>query len=195
MAAIARSALVDDLRSAADALGVDVAGLRKPELTTRLAEVVSDARAMAGVVRRLPKPARDRLDQLRRGYGEYYPGYAGLGGVAGADRMLAAGGLVVRVNGRWEMPREVGVAAWLAERDLLVTGRPRIPAAAVATGAVLVPAQAAVQGLLRGVTALLDEACSTPIVALKKGGVGPRERSRLSARLACRSKCSRWGST
>nr|WP_042179610.1 helicase-associated domain-containing protein [Kibdelosporangium sp. MJ126-NF4] len=185
LAAIARSALADDLRSAADALGVEVAGLRKPELIARLVEVLSDARAMADVVRRLPAPARDRLEQLRRGYGQYYPGYgAQVGTGASADRMLAAGGLVVRVHGRWEMPREVGVAAWLAQRDLLVTGRPRIPQAAVAATAALPTAQAAVQDLLRGVTSLLDEAHAHSIVALKKGGVGPRERSRLAAQLA-----------
>ncbi|GAB3875892.1 helicase-associated domain-containing protein [Kibdelosporangium lantanae] len=185
LATVARSVLADDLRSTAVALGIEVAGLRKPELIAQLVEVVSDARAMADVVRRLPRPARDRLDQLRHGYAHYYPGYGGQGGTAAsADRALAAGGLVVRVHGRWEMPREVGVAAWLAQRDLLVTGRPRIPLAAVAAGAVLAPAQAAAQDLLRGVTTLLDEARSSSIVALKKGGVGPRERTRLAARLA-----------
>lgn len=185
LATIARSALVEDLRAAGDALGVEVAGLRKPDLIAQLVEVASDARALADVVRGLPGPARDRLDQLRRGYGTYYPGYAGQGGaVASADRLLAAAGLVVRVNGRWEMPREVGVAAWLAQRELLVTGRPRIPAAEVATGSALATAQAAVADLLRGVTALLDEAGSGSIAALKKGGVGPRERSRLATRLA-----------
>lgn len=185
LATIARSALADDLRSAADALGIPVAGLRKPELVARLVEVMSDARALVEMVRRLPRPARDRLDQLRSGYGHYYPGYAERGGAAAsADRVLAATGLVVRVNGRWEMPREVGVAAWLAQRDLLVTGRPRIPAAATATASVSDTAQAAAQDMLRAVTALLDEAGSSSIAALKKGGVGPRERSRLAARLA-----------
>ena len=185
LAAIARSALAEDLRAAAAALGVEVAGLRKPELIARLVEVMSDARTLAEVVRRLPAPARDRLDQLRRGYGTYYPGYAGQGGAAAsADRMLAAAGLMVRVTGRWEMPREIGVAAWLTQRDLLVTGRPQIPAAAVATESVLATAQAAVQVLLRAVTSLLDEASSGSIAALKKGGVGPRERSRLATRLA-----------
>jgi len=185
LATIARSALADDLRAAAEALGVDVAGLRKPELIARLVEVMSDARALAEVVRRLPRPARDRLDQLRSGYGLFYPGYAERGGaVARADSVLAAAGLVVRVNGRWEMAREVGVAAWLTQRDLLVTGRPQIPEAAATTASVLDTTQAAAQDMLRAVTALLDEAGSSSIAALKKGGIGPRERSRLAARLA-----------
>jgi hypothetical protein len=98
--------------------------------------------------------------------------------------MLAAVGLAVRVNNRWEMPREVAVAVWLAGRTLLLTGRPDIPRVEVATASVLATAQAAVQDLLRAVTALLDEAGSSSITALKKGGVGPRERSRLAARLS-----------
>jgi hypothetical protein len=183
---IARSMLADDLRSTAEALGVEVTGLRKPELITRLCEVVSDAHALAGVVRQLPRPARDRLDQLRRGYAVYYPGYATQTNSAGAsaDRVLADAGLVLRVNGRWEMPREAGVAAWLSQRDLLVTGRPDIPRAEVTLKVTVATAQAAAQDLVRAVTALLDEAGSGSIAALKKGGVGPRERSRLAARLA-----------
>jgi hypothetical protein len=180
LAVIARSALVDDVRSAAEALGAEVTGLRKPELIARLVEIVSDARAMADAVRRLPMPARDRLDQLRDGYGEYYLGY-GAQAAVGADRALVAAGLVMRVNGRSEVSREIGVGVWLAQRDLAVTGPPRIPSAAAAPGSVT--AQAAVHDLLRGVTALLDDARAHSIAALKKGGVGPRERSRLAARL------------
>lgn len=178
LAKIAPSALVDDVRAAAEALGVRTVGLRKPELIARLVEVVSEARAMADVVRRLPRPARDRLDELRDGYVQYFAAQS-----AGTDRVLAAGGLLLRVNGRWEMPREVAVAAWLAQRDLLLTGRPRIPQAAVA-GSPPSAGPAAAQDLLRGVTALLDEAGASSIAALKKGGVGSRERSRLAARLA-----------
>jgi len=185
-ATAARSVLVDDLRSAVEAWGIEVTGLRKPELIARLVEVLSDARAVAGVVRGLPKAARDRIDQLRGGYGQYYPGYVtqGNAGGASADRVLVAAGLALRVNGHWEMPREVGVAAWLAQRELLLTGRPEIPRAQVAVGTALATAQAAISDLLRAVTALLDEAGSSSIAALKKGGVGPRERSRLAARLA-----------
>lgn len=185
VATIGRSALAEDLRSAATALGVETAGLRKPELIAGLVEVLSDARAMADMVRRLPRPARDRLDELRHGYGQYYPGYGGRGGGAErADQLLVAAGVVVRVNGRGEMPREVGVAAWLAQRELLVTGRPEIPTAVRTGDSVLPSAQAAAQDLLRAVTAMLDEAGSNAIVALKKGGVGARERTRLATRLA-----------
>jgi hypothetical protein len=183
---ITRSALVEDLRVTVAALGVDAAGLRKPELVNRLSDALADAHAIAELIGGLPLHARDRLDQLRRGYGAFYPGYAGRGSSDGAnaDRVLAAAGLLLRVNGRWEMPREVAVAAWLAERDLRLTGRPKIPKVTVSGSSVLATTQAAVQDLLRAVTALLDEAGANSITALKKGGVGPRERSRLGARLS-----------
>jgi hypothetical protein len=185
-ATIARSALVDDLRSTAEALGIDVAGMRKPQLVARLGDVLGDARAVADVVRRLPRPARDRLDQLRLGYGQYYPGYVDHREPKGAntDQVIAAAGLALRVNGRWEMPREVAVAAWLTEHELLLTGRPDVPRVEVVAESVLATAQAAVRDMLRTITALLDEAGSSPITALKKGGVGPRERSRLATRLS-----------
>jgi hypothetical protein len=186
VATIARAALVEDLRVTLAALGVDAGGLRKPELLSRLGEAMADAHAIAEVVGGLPRSARDRLDQLRRGYGAFQPGYTGQGSSRGAsaDPVLAAAGLLVRVNGRWEMPREVGIAAWLAEHDLLLTGRPNLPKITIASSSVLGTTQAAVRDLLRAVTALLDEAESSAITALKKGGVGPRERSRLAGRLA-----------
>ncbi|WP_045877012.1 helicase-associated domain-containing protein [Pseudofrankia sp. DC12] len=183
LATIARSAPVEDVRSAAEALGVEVAGLRKPELIARLVDAVSDVRAMADVVRQLPEPARGRLSQLCHRYGQIYFGSPAQAATS-ADRALAAAGLVIRVNGRWEVPWEIEAAAWLARRDLVATGRPRIPSAAVRSGSTRAAAQAAAADLLRGVTALLDEARSHAIVALKKGGVGPREQSRLAARLA-----------
>lgn len=181
-ATIARSILVEDLRTAAGALGVDVHGLRKPELIGRLAEALADAPAMAEIVGRLPEPARARLEQLRHGSAVDYWGVPRAG--AEPNRLLAAAGLVLRVNSRWELPKEVAIAAWLAERESPLTGPPNIPRAAVAPAEMLATAQAAVQDTLRAVTSLLDTARSTPISALKKGGVGPRERSRLGAKLA-----------
>lgn len=188
-ALIARSVLVADLRAAAEVWGVDAAGLRKSELVERLAAALADTGALVAVVTGLPKARRDRLDQLRYGHGGYYVYAGGYGapgaGVRGdADRPLADAGLLLRVNGRWELPREVAVAAWLADRELLLTGRPDIPLVDVAPSTVLTGAQAAVQDVVRAATTLLDEARSTPIAALKKGGVGPRERSRLAARLS-----------
>lgn len=183
-ATIARSVLVNDLRAAVGAWGADVTGLRKPELIARLTEALADTRTMATAVAKLPEPARDRLGQRRHGYLGIMFGFGGRDPYEEVDHALAAAGLLLRVESRWEMPREVAVAAWLAERSLLLTGRPDIPSAEVAPVTVLAAAQAAISELLQAVTTLLDAARSNPITALKRGGVGPRERSRLAARLS-----------
>ncbi|MGH3797110.1 MAG: helicase-associated domain-containing protein [Pseudonocardiaceae bacterium] len=183
---IARSVLADDLRTAVGGFGIAADGLRKPELTARLAEVMADLPALAEVVSRLPKPVKDRLDEFRGGYGIYYSGFGRprlRGADDPADRLIAAG-LLLRVNHQPELPREVAVAGWLADQDLALTGRPDIPAAGADEPGARRAAQAAAQEVLRGVTTLLDEARATPIVALKKGGVGPRERARLAKRLS-----------
>ncbi|WP_020498300.1 helicase-associated domain-containing protein [Sciscionella marina] len=182
IARVARDVLVDDLRAAAEALGADVTGLRKPELTVRLEQTLADVPAVAQIVAKLPSAARDQLDELRcdAGAGHVYYGAPR----TSPNRQLAASGLILRVGSRWELPREVGLAAWLAELEEPLIGPPDIPAAEPAPAQVLTTAQAAVQDLVGAVTAVLDEAGSTPISALKKGGVGSRERSRLAARLA-----------
>lgn len=186
VAKIARSVLVEDLRTAAAALGVAVDGLRKSELITRLSEVMAQARSLVTVVAGLPKPARNRLDEFRRGYTDFYSGYGDPRPRGGGDPtgLLLNSGLLLRVNGRPELPKEVAVAAWLAERELPLTGRPDIPRAGVDEAAARPTAQAAAQEALRGLMTLLDEARTRPIAALKKGGVGQRERARLAARLS-----------
>src|SRR5262249_40626969 len=162
----------DDLRKAAEALGVEVAGLRKPELISRLAETMSDSRAMVRIVDGLPEPARARLDQHRHGHAGYFPSYGGLPGRAedparglsgagrdeGRERVLGDAGLLLPVYSRWELPKEVAVAAWLAEREFQLTGRPAIPLVDMEPAALRSAAQAAVEATLRAMTTLLDEA-------------------------------------
>ena len=187
---IARAVAVDDLRLAAEALGVKTTGLRKPELSAGLSAALADARSLATAIAGLSQPARGRLVELRHGYQDFYassyPGYGGHRpqGLDGSTRQLIAAGLVFEVNRRPELPREVAVAAWLAEDDITLTGRPEIAHADVDAAAVRSTAQAAVQEALRGVTTLLDHALMSPIAALKKGGVGPRERAQLAKRLS-----------
>jgi hypothetical protein len=192
VAKIAPSVLAEDLRVAVGAFGIATNGLRKPELTAQLSELMADLPLLAKVIAGLPEPAKERLGEFRRGYhGYYYSGYSGYGRPRsrGADdrdptELLIAAGLLLPVNHQPELPREVAVAGWLAERELTLTGRPEIPPAGADEAAVRRAAQAAAQEALRGVTTLLDEARSTPIAALKKGGVGPRERARLAKRLS-----------
>jgi Helicase conserved C-terminal domain len=187
VAKIAGSVLAENLRAALEAFGTTTTGLRKPELTARLSEVMADLPALTQVIAGLPKPLRDRLRELRHGYHEYYSRFSHPRPRVG-DRdpteLLIAAGLLLRANYGLELPREVAVASWLTERELTLTGRPDIPAAGADEAAVRRAAQAAAQEALRGVTTLLDEAGVASITALKKGGIGPRERARLAKRLS-----------
>jgi hypothetical protein len=188
VAKIAASVLAENLRAAVGAFGPVPDGLRKMDLTARLSEIMADLPLLAKVIAGLPKPAKDRLGDYRRGYSDYYPGF-GRSRPRGAGHrdpteLLIAAGLLLPVNYGLELPREVAVAGWLAERELTLTGRPDIAPAGADELAVRRAATAAAQEALRAVTTLLDEARATPITALKKGGVGPRERARLAKRLS-----------
>ncbi|MBW0008805.1 MAG: helicase-associated domain-containing protein, partial [Pseudonocardiales bacterium] len=185
---IAGAVLAENLRAALSAFGTVTDGLRKPELAARLAELMADLPLLTKVIAGLPGPAKDRLGELRRGYHDYYSGFGYRRPRGAGDRdpteLLISAGLVLPVNHQPELPREVAVAAWLSERELTLTGRPDIPPAGVEETAVRRAGQAAAQEALRGVTTLLDEAGAASIAALKKGGVGPRERARLAKRLS-----------
>jgi XPB/Ssl2-like helicase family protein len=180
---IAGSVLVENLRAALGAFGAATDGLRKPELTAQLSEFMRDLPLIIKVIAGLPKPARDRLSEFRPGYHEYHSGF-GRSQPGDPTKLLLAAGLLLPVNYGLELPREVAVAAWLAERELTLTGRPYFPLVGADDAAVRRAAQAAAQEALRGVTTLLDAARTAPIAALKKGGVGPRERARLAKRLS-----------
>lgn len=188
VAKIAGSVLAENLRAAVGAFGPVPDGLRKADLTARLSAIMADLPLLAKVIAELPKSAKNRLGEYRSGYSDYYSGY-GRSRPRGAGHhdpteLLIAAGLLLPVNYGLELPREVAVAGWLAERELTLTGRPEIPPVSADELDVRRAATAAAQEALRAVTTLLDEARATPITALKKGGVGPRERARLAKRLS-----------
>ncbi|MGH4008853.1 MAG: helicase-associated domain-containing protein [Pseudonocardiaceae bacterium] len=191
VATIAPTVLAEDLRAAVGAFGGVTDGLRKTESVARLSELMADLPLLTKVIGELPEPAKERLGEFRRGYHSYYSGYSGFGrprprrtGDRDPTELLIAAGLLLPVNHQPELPREVAVACWLTERELTLTGQPDIPPASADEMAVRRAAQAAAQEALRAMTTLLDEAGATPIAALKKGGVGPRERARLAKRLS-----------
>lgn len=193
VATIARSTLVEDLRRAVAAFGIATDGLRKPELITQLSELMADLPALVRVLTALPEPVRERLDDFRFGYDSYYSGYSYYSypargtrarGLADPTEALISAGLLLRVNNKAELPREVAVACWLAEHELVLTGRPAVPPAEVDQDTAGRTSRAAAQEALREVTSVLDEARSAPIAALKKGGIGTRERVRLAKRLS-----------
>jgi hypothetical protein len=183
VAAIANTMRADELRATAQALGLPVDGLRKPQLIARLSEAMADSRALIKEIAALPASARVTLEELRlTGIGAVF-GFVGHG-QANSTEVLVEAGLVLRPNRQTEVPREVAVAAWLAEHGAGLTGRPAIAPAGATAEAVRPAAQAAAREAVRALSTLLDEAGRTPIVALKKGGVGIRERSRLAKRLS-----------
>ena len=188
VAKIAGSVLAENLRAALGAFGTATDGLRKPELIARLSGVMADLPLLAKTITELPKPAKDRLGEFRCGYHDYYSGFDRPRPRGASDRdptqLLIVAGLLLPTNYGCELPREVAVAGWLAQRELTLTGRPGIPPAGTDEAAVRRAAQAAAQEALRGVTTLLDEAAAASIAALKKGGIGPRERARLAKRLS-----------
>jgi len=192
---IARTMVVEDLRVAATGLGIETAGLLKAKLVERVCEVLADGVSLAETVARLPAPVRKRLDDLRTGeagayyYSAYDTSYGVRYGYArrrpgDVTDALVHVGLLLPVNGRPELPREVAVAVWLAGSATTLTGPPELGRATTTSADVRRHVQGAAQEALLGVTALLDEARSTPIAALKKGGIGPRERTRLAKRLS-----------
>jgi hypothetical protein len=180
VAKLAGAVLVEDVRACLAALGADTTGLRKAGLVDRLSEVMADARALGEVIRGLPAPARVRLAELRHGdFGTVFGFGPPSGRVDPADVLVEAG-LLLRAGMRPEVPREVAVAAWLVDHDIRLTGRPAVDTVA---GLPFTAAAAAAREAVRAVTALLDEASREPVAALKKGGVGTRERGRLARRL------------
>ncbi len=184
VAKMAATVLADELRAAVSAFGVAVDGLRKPELIARLADAMADPRRLVKMIAELPAPARVRLEELRVGGFGIMFGFVDPRRHADPTEVLARAGLVLRPNRQPEVPREVAVAAWLAENTMGLTGRPALAAATVASEDVRPTTQAAAREAVRALSALLDEAGRTPIAALKKGGVGARERGKLGKRLA-----------
>lgn len=180
VAKLAGSVSVGELRACLSALGVAVDGLRKAELVTRLGEVMADPRSLADVIRGLRPEVRLRLEELRVGGFGIMFGFGAARGQVDSTEVLVEAGLVLRPNRRPEVPREVAVAAWLADHDVRLTGRPAVD---TAVGLPVAAAGAAAREAVRAVSTLLDEAARKPIASLKKGGVGTRERGRLAKQL------------
>jgi hypothetical protein len=181
-AKIAQTVLVDDLRVTAVALGVVVDGLRKQELLTRIRAAMADPHLLTSIISGLSTRARTKLDELSHGDHGIIFGFADPRSDA-TDELVRAG-LVLRPNRLPEVPREVAVAVWLAGDTVRLTGRPAIAPAGVDAAAVRETAKAAARDAVRTMSTLLDEARAKPLAALKKGGVGPRERARLSKHLS-----------
>lgn len=175
-AELAGRARVDELRTALAGLGGDPAGLRKPELVDRLAALYADGAAVQRAVAALSPSARAHLDVLQR------DPYGFLGGFAGrssgpATELLRAGLLLSTPYGPPTLPREV--AAALVQGGAALQGAPELPVSGDAAD----DGRAAAGSALLALTTLLDEAGHRPLASLKKGGIGVRERARLSGKV------------
>jgi hypothetical protein len=152
--------------------------LRKDELAQALAALVSDSRVVATAVSRLSAAARTYLELLLESGGGYF-GYGGAHGPGSPVAALTAAGLLIATPYHHsELPRECALTL-LSGAAEPITGPPPIPLADGVTD----DGRAAAEGLLRAVTNLLDEACGGALAALKKGGIGARERTRLATRV------------
>ena len=173
---VGRQARVDELRIAVAGLGADPAGLKKPELINRLAALYNDPEVVARALAALPAAAREYLDLVRTtGFVDFGYRAPSTGPV---HVLVRAGLLVASAYLPAELPREVAAALLLGSRRGL-RGRPQLPVSADAPDAGRAGAEAALLAL----TTLLDEARHRPLAALKKGGVGTRERTRLATKI------------
>lgn len=170
---IARHARADDLREAVAGLGGVPSGT-KAQVTEALAALLADRHVVLDAIIGLAPDARRQLTRLL----DADP-YAYLGNGYGESRTLVTAGLAVQAGAYGvELPREVVAALLLAEPAPL-TGRPDVAAASGEQDS----GRAGADGFVLAVTGLLDEAASSPLAALKRGGVGVRERKRLAGRL------------
>jgi hypothetical protein len=174
---LARQMRVDDLRVAVAGLGGDPTGLRKVELVERLTALQSDPATVGRAAAALPVAAREYLDLVRT-TGIVHFGYAAR--PAGpAARLVAAGLLIPSGFGPPALSREVAVALLQGGAGASLTGRPELSASSDTPD----DGRAGAEAALRALTTLLDEAGHRPLAALKKGGVGTRERARLTAKV------------
>jgi Helicase conserved C-terminal domain len=173
IALIARQMRAEDVRIAVAGLGGDPSGT-KTELVGRLAALVSDPKVVLEAVARLSRPARRHLALLLDGGAVFM-----VGGLGGPDEALRKVGLLVGGSPyRGELPREVAVTLLLTACDPIVgSPDPEMSADPQDDG------RAAAEVAVLALTRLLDAAAEAPLAALKKGGVGARERQRLARQL------------
>lgn len=179
LSALANRTRVDDLRTAVEGLGGDAAGLRKAELVDLLTALYGDAALIARVIAALPTAARAHLKLLATPGGLWDGSWDGGFGLrlTGPNAALVHAGLLLQAGyGPPVVAREVVLA--LAGGDRL-RGRPELAASVDPPD----DGRAGAEAALLALTTLLDEARHRPLAALKKGGIGTRERTRLSGKV------------
>ena len=176
VAQIGRQARVDELRTAVAGLGGDPAELKKPELIEGVVTLHTDPEVVGPAVAGLPRAAREYLDLLRT------TGFAGFGygsrSTGPVDVLVRSGLLLASAYAPPELSRELA-ATLLQDGARVLRGRPDLPASADSPD----DGRAGAEAALLALTTLLDEGRHRPLAALKKGGVGTRERTRLATKI------------
>jgi hypothetical protein len=179
LSALANRTRVDDLRIAVEGLGGNAACLRKAELVDLLTALYGDTALIARVIAELPTAARAHLKLLATPGGLWDGSWDGGFGLrlTGPTAALVHAGLLLQAGyGPPVLPREVVLARAVGDR---LRGRPELAASEVAPD----DGRAGAEAALLALTTLLDEARHRPLAALKKGGIGTRERTRLSGKV------------
>lgn len=160
---------VEQLRETVTALGGDPSGT-KTALIEALERCYADPAVIVRAVEGLSRAAGEHLRLLLGGHHQF--GYGGGPPV----ELLRAGLLLGGSYGAAELPREVAVPLLIRGT---VTGRPEVAASTDRAD----DGRAGAESALLALVTVLDDARVRPIAALKKGGVGARERARLTKSL------------
>jgi XPB/Ssl2-like helicase family protein/WYL domain-containing protein len=172
IARLARVIRVEELNVLAEAHGIATTGLRKAQLVEAVTTALDDDVAVAQRIARLKPPAVHRLMELLD------PDFDGhLARRDGPEKELIQHGMLVQAGHSLVVPWEIAVAAWVLFAR--VTGPPALPPRRADAAA----AAGTAQEFLRHVGVVLDHARAAPVAALKSGGIGARERSRLVKKL------------
>ncbi|HLU58226.1 MAG TPA: helicase-associated domain-containing protein [Pseudonocardia sp.] len=175
VAEIAGHFTVRHLRTVVAELGAEPGELRKPELIARLETLLTDPETVERAVASLTPATRRHLTRLASGEVSLH----WFAHDDGAEVELVRAGLILDgPSRRRELPREVAFLVLLGESPGL-TGRPELAPARADPD----DGRAGAEGALRALTTLLDEARRRALPRMKKGGVGARERTRLSRQL------------
>jgi hypothetical protein len=176
-----------EIQQAVRAFGHNPVG-KKSEQVSLLQEIFGDRVHIARILAERTDEERDMLARVLIGDDpmlQYALSFMSVGKEKAAPlQRLREAGLIFVSDSRTVVPDEVAEALYLLTTDFSLTDPPLIPDAGAADEQVRTAASSSAEHALRAVTSLLDDAAETPIAALKKGGVGARERSRLARRLS-----------
>ena len=153
-----------------------------PTGSAAAAQPMPELRSLVVRIDALPGRLRDALCTVRRPFDHFGAEQDPDGSLTSS--LLAEGLVTLNDYGHPRLSRQVQAAMWVAEHRLELAPAPVLPPAPIDAATANSAAQAAAEQLLRWLSALLDRARDEPVVALRKGGIGVRERARLSAALS-----------